>query len=312
MLKAKLVVVGGDAKSTEVNLKLPTVIGRGKEAGLTVPHALVSRRHTEIVERDGRLVVRDLGSLNGTFVNNTKIESEVILEPNQLLTLGNITFRAVYEIGSQIDEVESETITFEAAPTVEQPQSEQPTDSSDTDSGDTEGSISDIVSFDEAELGESAEPKLEPKKAATKTPAAAKKSPVKERAAKKVPAVKETAALKKKPVKPKQKQAKSKPVQKSPASNTPADLSDSIDFDSAEFDFGEDVRQPDKVSPSALDHLPGVEDKPSFIDSIDLGDDVDKPKSEIDSVKIDLGEEAPAAADVDDDRLNSFLKKLPQ
>ena len=62
MLNAKLVVVGGDAKKAEVQLNLPTIIGRGKEAGLTVPHALVSRRHTEIFEREGQLFVRDLGS----------------------------------------------------------------------------------------------------------------------------------------------------------------------------------------------------------------------------------------------------------
>lgn len=99
MLKAKLVVVGGDAKSNEVNLKLPCVIGRGREATLTLPHPLVSRQHTEIFEKYGKLYVRDLGSLNGTFLNNKRLESEQPLEPNQLLTLGNVTFRAIYEIG---------------------------------------------------------------------------------------------------------------------------------------------------------------------------------------------------------------------
>ena len=103
MLKAKLMVVGGDAVQTEVQLKLPTTIGRGREANLTVPHALVSRRHTEIIERDGRLFVNDLGSLNGTFVNNQRITEETPLDPDQLLTLGNITFRAVYEIGDHRD-----------------------------------------------------------------------------------------------------------------------------------------------------------------------------------------------------------------
>lgn len=97
MLNAKLMVVGGDAKPSEIQLRLPTVIGRGREASLTLPHPLVSRRHTEIFEQDGRLMVRDLGSLNGTFVNNQKIEGDQLLEPNQLLTLGNVTFRAVYD-----------------------------------------------------------------------------------------------------------------------------------------------------------------------------------------------------------------------
>ena len=98
MLNAKLMVVGGDAKQTEVQLHLPTVIGRGREASLTLPHPLVSRRHTEIFEQDGRLMVRDLGSLNGTFVNNRRIKNDQVLEPNQLLTLGNVTFRAVYDV----------------------------------------------------------------------------------------------------------------------------------------------------------------------------------------------------------------------
>lgn len=102
MLKAKLLVIGGDAKFGEVDLLLPTTIGRGREATLTLPHPLVSRMHCEIFERDGILVVRDLSSLNGTFVNNQKIVGEEVLEPGQLLTLGNVTFRADYVAGEVV------------------------------------------------------------------------------------------------------------------------------------------------------------------------------------------------------------------
>ena len=99
MLSVKLVVVGGDAKSKEVQLKLPTVIGRGREGvTLTLPHKLVSRKHTELFENEGQLYVRDLGSLNGTFVNNQRIGESQPLKPNELLTLGNVTFRAVYDL----------------------------------------------------------------------------------------------------------------------------------------------------------------------------------------------------------------------
>ena len=97
MIKAKLIVVGGDAKAKEVDLRLPTVIGRSRDVTLTLPHPLVSRRHTELFEESGHLYVRDLGSLNGTYVNNRRIDSPQRLEPNELLTLGNVTFRAVYE-----------------------------------------------------------------------------------------------------------------------------------------------------------------------------------------------------------------------
>lgn len=97
MVNAKLVVIGGDAKSKEVTLRLPAIIGRGKDSTLVVPHALVSRKHCEIFERNGLLIVKDLESLNGTFVNNYRIKGEQPLHPGELLTLGNITFRAVYE-----------------------------------------------------------------------------------------------------------------------------------------------------------------------------------------------------------------------
>jgi len=102
MLDVKLLVVGGDAKSAELRLTLPTSIGRSREATLTLPHPLVSRMHCELFERDGRLFVRDLGSLNGTFVNNERIKMEMAILPEQLLTVGNVTFRAVYELGVEI------------------------------------------------------------------------------------------------------------------------------------------------------------------------------------------------------------------
>src|SRR4051812_21428150 len=95
-LNAKLVVVGGDVKTTEINLKLPSTIGRGRGTSIVLPHPLVSRQHCELYEASGRIMVRDLGSLNGTFVNNQRI-TESALGPGELLTVGTVTFRAVYE-----------------------------------------------------------------------------------------------------------------------------------------------------------------------------------------------------------------------
>lgn len=94
-MRAKLVVVGGDTKTPEVELRLPAILGRGREATLTLPHPLVSRQHCEIYESNGQLMVRDLGSLNGTFVANERI-NEGVLDNGQLLTVGTVTFRAIY------------------------------------------------------------------------------------------------------------------------------------------------------------------------------------------------------------------------
>lgn len=102
MIRAKLIVVGGDAKRTEVSLKkLPVTIGRAKEASITLPHSLVSRKHCELFEENDKLCVRDLNSLNGTYLNNERITEAKSILPGQLLTLGNVTFRASYSMDEQ-------------------------------------------------------------------------------------------------------------------------------------------------------------------------------------------------------------------
>jgi hypothetical protein len=96
-MDAKLVVVGGEAKSGEVKIKkLPSIVGRGDEADIRLRHPLVSRKHCEISESNGVLKVRDLGSLNGTFIASAKIK-EAVLKPDDLITIGPVVFRAVYE-----------------------------------------------------------------------------------------------------------------------------------------------------------------------------------------------------------------------
>jgi len=73
-MNAKLVLVGKSDKPTVVKVKkLPMTLGRGREADLTIAHPTVSRLHCELYEIDETLCVRDMGSLNGTFVGDVRI-----------------------------------------------------------------------------------------------------------------------------------------------------------------------------------------------------------------------------------------------
>ena len=98
-----LVVVGGKTNTSEVKISLPTVIGRGHECKLKLPQPLVSRRHCELFAQDGRLFVRDLGSMNGTYVGSERI-GEAELPHEGLLTVGAVTFRALYNPLSPISQ----------------------------------------------------------------------------------------------------------------------------------------------------------------------------------------------------------------
>ena len=55
-----------------------TLIGRSPDCDVFLDDVTVSRRHAEIVREDGVYVIRDLGSLNGTFVNRRRIESSAL------------------------------------------------------------------------------------------------------------------------------------------------------------------------------------------------------------------------------------------
>lgn len=55
-----------------------TVAGRSPEADIFLDDVTVSRKHVEFVREGSGFVVRDVGSLNGTYVNRNRIEQTVL------------------------------------------------------------------------------------------------------------------------------------------------------------------------------------------------------------------------------------------
>ena len=75
--------------------QLPTVVGRGPDAEVSIDDRWVSRVHCVIRAVDGTLVVRDLESSNGTLVNGNSI-TEAVLLPDDTLTIGVTRFEVHY------------------------------------------------------------------------------------------------------------------------------------------------------------------------------------------------------------------------
>jgi len=68
----------------------------GREAGMglsLLDESTVSRRHAEIVRTGSAVVVRDLGSTNGTFVNGVQVQGDTELKPGDQVQFGAIRFR---------------------------------------------------------------------------------------------------------------------------------------------------------------------------------------------------------------------------
>jgi pSer/pThr/pTyr-binding forkhead associated (FHA) protein len=75
---------GGRAGEAFIAAAERTLIGRSPDCDIFLDDVTVSRRHAELLREDDRLVIRDLGSLNGTFVNHRRIESAVLEDDDEL------------------------------------------------------------------------------------------------------------------------------------------------------------------------------------------------------------------------------------
>ncbi len=68
-------------------------VGRSSSSSLCLPVGCVSKHHAEIECIHDQLILRDLGSTNGTFVNGDRIKGEVPIQDGELIQFASIVFR---------------------------------------------------------------------------------------------------------------------------------------------------------------------------------------------------------------------------
>ncbi len=83
-----------------INAELPVVIGRGTDSTLTIKHPLLSRKHCEVYKENGQVFVKDLASLNGTFVNEARVETSLLLTSGSQLKLGAVEIQVSFDGGA--------------------------------------------------------------------------------------------------------------------------------------------------------------------------------------------------------------------
>jgi FHA domain len=84
------VVTSGPETGRRVELDLEVAIGR-QDTDLVVEDPEVSRRHAVLRRSNGSVVVEDLDSTNGTFVNGERIQSPIAVGPGDQIRVGRTT-----------------------------------------------------------------------------------------------------------------------------------------------------------------------------------------------------------------------------
>lgn len=93
---AHFVVVTGPGyrAGRAIEVGVATIVGRDHESGVRLDgDEFASARHARIDPRADGVWVEDLGSTNGTFVNGDRVDSTRLLQPGDVLRVGETEFR---------------------------------------------------------------------------------------------------------------------------------------------------------------------------------------------------------------------------
>ena len=91
---SRLVVLSEGLTGRAYELKVDkTTIGRVEDNSFQIPEGSISSHHCEVLLRGSEIVVKDLNSTNGSFINGQQFTGESVLKPGQILRLGQIEIR---------------------------------------------------------------------------------------------------------------------------------------------------------------------------------------------------------------------------
>ena len=78
-----------------VDIEHAVVIGRSAECDLAMVDTYLSSRHARLANDGGDLTIEDLGSTNGTYVNQELLKGRVLLERGDIVQTGGVLFEVV-------------------------------------------------------------------------------------------------------------------------------------------------------------------------------------------------------------------------
>ena len=86
----KLVSTSGE-QTIDIKPGTQMIVGRAVNSDVPIYDPTISRQHAQLSVKDGGVLVKDLGSSNGTFLNGSKI-TEAVATPNDVVMFGKVSF----------------------------------------------------------------------------------------------------------------------------------------------------------------------------------------------------------------------------
>ena len=134
-MQVTLKVVDGKNDGRQIAISIPEfIIGRGDKAHLKPSSDLVSRNHCLIKTEEGKVIVSDMGSRNGTFLNGEKLTAPHVAQVGDQLRVGRLQFEIIIDhavAGSKKPKVQD--VVEAAARTAKSPSKPQSLEDSITD-----------------------------------------------------------------------------------------------------------------------------------------------------------------------------------
>lgn len=97
-MKIKLLCQNALASPREITIdRFPIELGRGAIAGVRIDDRWLSRRHCELTCDGPDVVLRDLNSSHGTYVNGLRLTAAVVLQDGDKLQIGLSHFIVEYQ-----------------------------------------------------------------------------------------------------------------------------------------------------------------------------------------------------------------------
>ncbi len=84
-----------DRTGERIDVDRSLIIGRSPDCDLSIADTYLSSRHARVANDSGDLSIEDLGSTNGTYVNQELVNGRVHLERGDIVQVGGILFEVV-------------------------------------------------------------------------------------------------------------------------------------------------------------------------------------------------------------------------